>query len=353
MSEEKKRIVFIAPVLSKGGSERVISILANAFYEKGYPVTVALTRRNRWGYPLEEGIERLFNPYDASTKGQIRFLREVLKRYRGANFISFLTYQNMYTLLAGMGLGQHVIVSERNAPDRSLEGRNYLGTMRFVIYQLADVVVFQTKEAMGYFSRSIQKKGVVVENPLKTDLPLPFDGEREKRFVAVCRLSEQKNIPMMLRAFHLFRQEHPDYTLSIYGEGKARPQLEAYAESLGLKDWVSFCGFSGSVHEEILKATAYLSSSDFEGISNAMLEAMAIGLPCICTDCPAGGPKAYIRSGENGFLVPVGDHQAMADCMGRLAGDPALTAQMSEKARQLREQLSTEEVVKQWEKLLA
>ena len=96
----------------------------------------------------------------------------------------------------------------------------------------------------------------------------------------------------------------------------------------------------------------YVNSSDSEGLSNAMLEALAIGLPCICTDCPVGGARATVKDGENGILVPVGDETALAAAMTRIAEDPALAAKLSANAALLREALSQERVTERWAALL-
>ena len=99
---------------------------------------------------------------------------------------------------------QRIVVSERCAPAYTLDGRAYLEPLRRWLYQRAEAVVFQTEEARRFFPEKVRKKGILIENPLKVDLPEPYHGEREKRFVAFSRLDKQKNIPMMLDAFRIF-----------------------------------------------------------------------------------------------------------------------------------------------------
>lgn len=89
----------------------------------------------------------------------------------------------------------------------------------------------------------------------------------------------------------------------------------------------SFEGFRNDVHEKIADATMFVMSSDYEGLSNALLEAMAMGLPCISTDSPPGGARMVIRNGQNGLLVPVGNKEKLMEAMDSIAAN----AEMAEK----------------------
>ena len=143
-------------------------------------------------------------------------------------------------------------------------------------------------------------------------------------------------------------QHFPEYTLCIYGEGTERQHLEEKIKLLGLENKVLLPGHSHNIYEEIRKAALFVSSSDYEGISNSMLEAMALGVPTICTDCPAGGARETIRNGENGLLVPVGDRQALAAAIGQVLSDDILAQSLSNESRKLREQLSAATVAQKW-----
>ena len=189
-------------------------------------------------------------------------------------------------------------------------------------------------------------------------MPEPYHGEREKTVSTFCRVSLQKNLPLLIEAFAAFRRDFPGYRLRIIGDcanEEARQvdrDVAALVKSLGLEEAVERLPFSANVHEMILRDAMYVNSSDYEGISNAMLEAMAIGLPCVCTDCPVGGARATIRDGENGLLTPVGDADALCRAMKRVAEDPALRETLSRNATRLREELSLNAVAERWMKLL-
>ena len=170
--------------------------------------------------------------------------------------------------------------------------------------------------------------------------------------VTFCRLERQKNLPMLVRAFARFHEACPDYELEIYGNGKERAALVSLIDDLGLSGIAKICEGRPDVHDVVRDAAMFALSSDYEGLSNSMLEAMAIGLPVICTDCPCGGARMVIEDGENGLLVPVGDEEALVDAMVRMASSPALTVMLSHNAAVLRERLSASKICSEWMRVI-
>ena len=128
--------------------------------------------------------------------------------------------------------------------------------------------------------------------------------------------------------------------------------LVRYAEQLGISEAVKFHGFSSEIHKIMAESAIYVSSSDYEGISNSMLEALAIGIPAVCTDCPVGGARMYIRDGENGYLIPVGDADVMADRMLALMEDKKLGESFSKESVKIREELTDDRIFGMWKALL-
>jgi 1,2-diacylglycerol 3-alpha-glucosyltransferase len=245
----------------------------------------------------------------------------------------------VFSAIAAAGQKHFFLVSERNDPNRYEHPK-----IRDFSYRFADVVVCQTPDAADSFPRGIRKKSVVIANPIDVGEVQPYDGVREKRIVTVGRLNPQKNHRLLLTAFAAFAKEHDDYVLEIYGKGELEGELKAYAKELKIDDRVVFKGFSNHVKEEINRAAMFVLSSDYEGISNSMTEAMALGVPTISTDCPIGGSKMFIRDHQNGLLTPVGDADALVTAMSEIADDPELGCRLGIEGRKLKQQLNVERI---------
>ncbi|MFQ8599375.1 MAG: glycosyltransferase [Oscillospiraceae bacterium] len=192
----------------------------------------------------------------------------------------------------------------------------------------------------------------VIPNPVKDGLPERHTGARDCRIVSFCRLEPQKNLPLLIGAFEKFLQSHPQYALFIYGKGEEKQRLTELVREKNLAESVHFLDFQSDLHQQIVDSAMFVLPSNYEGLSNSMLEAMSIGLPCICTDCPIGGAQMMIQSGENGLLVPVGDEEAMLAAMTRIADDPAFAERLSANASKVRDELSASHILSRWEKLL-
>lgn len=344
-----KRILFVISSMQAGGAERVMSLLANYSAASGVETAIALMVSDRVAYDLDPQIkiyppaERSRNRFLAMTD-RFTWLRSCIKDFKPDAIVSFLTVINIYTRIASVGLGIPVIVSERNDPVRDCTER-LKKIARDLCYRLASGVIFQTKDAQEYFSKAIQKKSVVIPNPVKDDLPFADLPNREKTVVAAGRLMPQKNYPMMLKAFRQFADNHPEYQLHIYGDGYQHQQLAQLAEDLEISDRVQFMGIAKDLHQRITRAGMFVLSSDYEGISNSLLEAMSMGLPCISTDCPCGGSRYLIEDGVNGLLVPVGDAESLARAMSRIADDDAFAAGLGQQALKTRDAHKTETII--------
>lgn len=353
----KDKIVFVVPCLRSGGAERVMILLANSLVEKGYRIEFIFTMDDVVSYELNPQIAISINYRNRNPLGQIKFIRKYMRQNKDAIYISFFTYQNLYTLIAKTFLPIEVVVSERNDPRKTLYGRRGLEWLRSVLYSGAYKVVFQTEEAKQFFSRRIQNKSVMIYNPLSPDLPDIFRGEREKRVVAVARLNKQKNLPMMISGIADFLKSYPEMCLEIYGEGDPRdPDMKSdlleLASKNGIRDRVRFMGFVQNVTEKICAASIYVNTSNYEGISNSMLEALAMGIPCVCTDCPVGGARMFIKEGINGYLVPVGNDREFSHALYRVESDKYMYKRCYDAAVVLREALSVDVITEQWENVV-
>lgn len=173
-------------------------------------------------------------------------------------------------------------------------------------------------------------------------------GRTGKTIVAVGRLQPQKNYGMLLKAFARFHKRYPEYSLHVYGKGEMLEELQKEAQRLQIDAAVVWEGFRKDVLSCILSAGMYVLPSNYEGISNALLEAMAIGLPVISTDCPIGGSKMCIQDGKNGLLVPCGEEEKFAEAMMHLAEDRAYADALGKEAANIRSSFSEETISQKW-----
>lgn len=351
-----KEIIIVTVSLGNDGAERVLTLLANEFVNN-YDVTVIQTKPGTYGnsYTSDERIKFLNFEYNGENSikryfVEIKLLRSYLKERKNAVIISFLSQSIFETVIARIGLKNKVIVSERNDPRRCPIHRSQR-IIRDAVFRLADVCVFQTEMVQKLFPKSVQRKSVVIPNPVNPNLQEPYIGVRSHRIVTACRLHPQKNLFMLLDAFSMFCKKHPDYILDIYGKGTLEKELKDKANKLGLSNKVVFHGFVEDIHEKIEMASMYVCSSDYEGISNSILEAMALGIPTISTDCPIGGSKLLIDQNRNGILVPVNDANKLCEAMMKIACDKDFADRISANAVQVRNKYSIERIAKSWENL--
>ncbi len=391
----KKEIVFIIKVMLGGGAERVISLLSRAAADSGNSVTVILTHQSKKDAVLHNGMEgigivslpdeientnalviipklimlwaRLLGKLGLKEKSAVlkyksrnyplfKALRQYFNAHPNCSAVAFL-YDSIFLSLLAKRKTNRLIISERGDPAQSLGS---MTTMAFIKNEFlkADGFVFQSPDVQKWYEEHTPVTGKVIFNPIKPDLPEPFEGERKKRIVNFCRISSQKNLIVLVDAFAEFHKEFPDYKLDIIGDPVGNDaegyieKVNAHINASGLDEFIHVLPSRKDIHEAIRDYAMFVSSSDFEGMSNSMLEAMAIGLPCVCTDCPAGGARAVIKNGENGLLTPVGDAHALYLAMKKVAENPELAKKLSANSVKIKENQSVKKITEEWMKLI-
>ena len=339
------KILFLCNCLHNGGAQRVLVSLANYMAEQGYDVSI-IASFNNGSYPLHESIKVKYVGYGKYLKF-IKVARTEIKLEQPKVVISFEYFFNLLASLACLGLKTRLIISERNDPSRV--GSGFIkDRLRNFLYRFADVLVCQTPDAKNYFPLYIRKKTVVIPNPLKPNLPSKYIGQRKKVVVTFCRLNSQKNLPMLIEAFYEFSKSYSDYRLKIYGDGEEKFNIENLVSQYNLTSKVSILNSCDNIHELVIDSAMFVLPSNYEGLSNSMLEAIAIGLPSICTDCPCGGARMIIEPEKNGLLIPVGDTNALIMAMNKLAEDESFAEKISNEGIKLRDQLSIQTISNKW-----
>jgi glycosyltransferase involved in cell wall biosynthesis len=355
--------------MGRGGAERVAATLCNAWARQGrepWLVPTFLGGRDV-AYPLHEAVRLQFLgdlPGVAAGPGiaplrKLRALRRWLSAVRPDVVVSFLPNINVLAVAATRGLGLPLIVCERADPAAGVEMGWGLHAARLVAYPFASRVCVQTSQAAQRLRRRLPGCGefAVIPNPLPDALAaLPARSGQPSRggtVIAVGRLSPEKGFDALLQAFGRGFADAPDWRLEIWGDGPLRSQLEAQASALGLGDRARVCGPASEPWPVMARAQVFALTSAYEGFPNAMLEAMALGVPAVAFDCNSG-PRDLTDGGRVGVLVPSGDVPSMARALRALADDPARRASLGEAgANFVREAFSEPAVLARWDALFA
>lgn len=346
---DQKRIVFFVGALCQGGAERVISILSGKMAEENIPVEILLYYDRESFYDIHPDVRVVRVERETGSRNLLRNLFWIRKHFiNNARIVcSFLAVFNMIALAAAFFTHVPVIVADRNDP-RFIPGNRVVRLIRDVLYRFADHVVLQTKHNQDYFSPQIRNKSTIIFNPINLgeNAGAALRTEKRKEIVSVGRLMPSKNHKLLIDAFALIHKKYPEHQLVIYGEGPLRPEYEKQIRDLGLEGFVHIPGSFKDLHSRIAGAELFVLSSDYEGMSNALMEAMCLGLPVVSTE--VSGAPDLIVPGENGVLVPCNDVTAMAEAVSKMLGDAAFRESCAANAVQLNEKLAADSICREW-----
>jgi glycosyltransferase involved in cell wall biosynthesis len=354
------RITFVIENLNAGGGrERVLTSVANSLVNIQYDVDIVDFGGGNKFY-LDKKINVIHSKIkniDKTYKKPFFYFNKIIMIYINLKLqkkhintsdiiIGFGTIIGTICLLTGFK--NKIIIAERDDPN-SVPKFRLFRLLRNAIYYKADGYIFQTIEMQNYFKKQVKGKEVrIILNPILSELPDAYRGRRKKRIVNFCRLEPQKNLPLLIMAFKKFHESHKDYILEIYGDGSEKNSLLKLIKDNCLDEHVFINEFNLNIHSLVLNSMMFVSSSNHEGLSNSMLEAMAIGLPTIATNCPIGGAHSVIEHGINGLLTPVGNLFELYRAMEMIADDEALQLTLSCNGQKLRSLLSVDTIVNEW-----
>lgn len=358
------KIMFLTLSLRNGGAERVLANLSNEMVKKN-DVTVVTVHNNKDHYELDSKVKRicldkriqsekseLINKLQKLSFGRIRKLVEIISDESPDVVIAFLPLPSLYLMMAKR-LSKKIrkipaVLSERADPNKE-----YCNKLVFIamkkLFKHADGFVFQTEEAKSFYDGIIGCRTAIIANPINELFLSHKMPKTRRKVIASCgRLEKQKNYELLIRSFAEVVKSYPEYSLEIYGDGSQKDELIRITDELGVGNKVGLMGRVVDVVDKIADAGVFVLSSNYEGMPNALMEAMALGIPCVSTDCPVGGPRALIENGENGFLVKVNNKSQLADAIMKIIIDNELALKFSKNERISSEQYTVEKIAGKW-----
>lgn len=333
------KFLFVIPTLANGGAERVVSVLSGALFRNGCSVSVVKYYECPEEYLVDSGV-RVLNLSGGGREDylqmsywkKITLLRRAIKREKPDYVIPFLYPVSRAVVIASCGLPVNVLQTIRIDPSSAPSSRLHRRIRDFLV-ERSKCSFVQNEKQRSYFKGCLDKVHVLF-NPVSEslfDIHPTFDNH-VYTICAAGRLERQKNFKLLIDAFCRAFRNDENAILRIYGDGSLRDELTAYVVQLGRENSIILMGRVEHIEGELQKSDLFVLSSDFEGMPNALIEAMACGLPCISTDCPTG-PSDLVEDGVNGLLVPVGNLNAMSDAIRKMFSDREQAVVMGSKAK--------------------
>lgn len=349
--------------LRTGGAERVLARLANHWVRQGHAVTlITLDAVAADEVALDAGVRRIGLDAVGESRSccqairnnsvRIRRLRRAIRDSGATQVVSFTDRMNILTLLACRRLPVHVVIAERSDPRHQPLGRVW-EFLRRRMYPRCDALVVQTAAVAEHLQPILRRRPVfVIPNGVALPtIPPPAAANASRRLIAAGRLSREKGFDLLIEAFGQIAAKHPDWRLDILGEGPQRDELQRQIERLQLTGKVRLPGRSAEPEREFFTADLFVLPSRYEGFPNALLEAMACGLPAIAFACESG-PAEILRDGLDGLLVPVGDVVALSTALDRLMSDAPLRQNLAARAREVAARFSEADFLRRWDDVL-
>ncbi|HUT93865.1 MAG TPA: glycosyltransferase family 4 protein [Thermoguttaceae bacterium] len=378
------KIAMVISSLSAGGAERVVVLLARGLTALGHRVSiVTIFGADRDFYATPEGVDRVALDLGGETRSvvekvtanarRLAALRRAVRRLGPDVVISFMPETNVLALLAGWGTRVPVVVTEHADP-RVFRLKPPWETLRRVTYRRAARVVSVSAGVDEHFAWLPGAKRAVIPNPIplgeiRSEKPgtgpicekhpaggagesdLPSFSRWPHVVMGMGRLAPEKGFDVLIGAFARSAAELPDWGLVILGEGSERATLESIVAELGLQDRVCLPGVVDDPFSALRRADVFVLSSRSESFGNALVEAMACGLPVVATKCWSRSP-GLVRDGVDGVLVPADDVDALAGAMSELMRDEARRRQFASEAAGAVERFDVAAVSQTWDELL-
>ena len=346
-----KKIIFFIATLCSGGAERVVSILSKNLTDYGYTVEILMYYDKPVFYEIDSRINVVSVVRQTESYNILRNLIWMRHYFRtnAEVIVSFLSSFNILALLSNLFTGIPIIISERTDPRR---GSLAYRILRDTLYNLADHIVVQSKYSNDYFSLKLRSKMTVIYNPIdvKDFAGKAITAPKEKLIVTVGRLIPVKNQAMLIKSFSNIKKQFPDYKLIIFGEGECRQELQQIVNELDLQNSIQLYGNNKNLFKELIHAELFVLTSNYEGMSNALLESMCLGLPVISTK--VSGATDFIISEVNGILIDKKDDLQLSCAIKKVLSDKKLQHQYGVRATEIIKYVSVDAIIPKWTKII-
>lgn len=350
-----KIVFYISSINRAGGAEKVFSIVVNNLKNYNWEIVVVSDFRAEHEHKLNNSIKRVVL---LNKKFKNKIIRNWLIIYRLIKVIkletpqitiSFLNENNIRLIISKFFTGIKSITSVRNDFSRLI--RNPIKKLLYSkLYKFTDLLVFQTKGQKSYFSKVLQKKSMVIKNPIDNIFIETMNVTNPSNIISIGRFVEQKNHKLLIKAFAKIANKVKD-NLVIYGDGPLRFEYMELIKTLGLTERILLPGFIYNIHLELKKAKLFVLSSDYEGQPNSLMEAMAIGVPCISTKA-SYGITDLIDNNVNGLLVEKNDVENLAYAILDLIRNSGLRKKIGDEGRKKLFDYRTSIIGCQWNQII-
>lgn len=356
-----ERIAIVIPTMIVGGSQRVVAGLSAYLAEQGIEVYIVSLDSASSFYPIHPRVKIIFNQNSFSSHGKLfrafRFFWRV--RWVGKNLreispdivLSFLKGANSPAIFATRLSRFPVVISERNDPAKEDLSIHSLWLRRYV-WKHADCVTANSRDILKHIQSSVPTARCrFVPNSVSFPEESKNFSTSKNWIVSVARLEHQKGLDTLIKAFSILHRAAPDWQLHLIGSGKMHDELVNLSKRLGVENAVFFHGTVEDPYIWLRQADVFALPSRREGMPNAVLEAMAVGLPVVVSDA-SGGALEIVEDKVSGRVVPVGNSEALASAMEGLVQNPSERIRLGRSGQKKVSSLSPEKVYGQWMKLL-
>lgn len=347
-----RKLIFFCASLQAGGAERVLSVLSKPIADTFDSIEYLMWYDAPVFYDVDKRVKLVSVESGCDSKNIMRklwWIRRHVGKVKPDLLVSFSAPFNMLALFALLFTHTPIVVAERNDPNAFRWGRFYK-RLRDFLYTHAKGILVQTDTSRSYFNGSpLSQKVEIIFNPIfmeSTVVGSALHTSKRPLVVTAARLVHQKRMDLLIEVFAQFRNTHPEYELCIYGDGKEKKQLQQLINKLGQQSHIKLCGRVHNLWECLQPATMFVTTSLFEGMSNSLIEAMCLGLPCVSTK--VSGATDLIVNTQNGYLIEIDDRDALLRSMSEIAGNPQKAQQIGLEASRLYNKLKVEKIATLW-----